>query len=112
MYIALPNFLDLGVDGLAVGGCLSYFTSNWKAFGADPWVVATLEQGYKWEFLKQPRLATQPHILSTALSWVLEDGMDQHQANLLADSAIERVRHCIYPGFYSWWFIIPKREQS
>ena len=95
-----------------MGGHLSHFTSNWKSFGADPCVVATLEQGYKWEFLEQPRLATQPLILSTARSRVVEDGMDQQLAKLLADSAIERVRHCSSPGFYSWWFVIPKKQSG
>ena len=24
--------------------------------------------------------------------------------------AIERVRHCSSPGFYSWWFVILKKQ--
>ena len=47
LYIALPDFLDLDIDVLAVGGRLSHFASNWKTLGIDPCVVATFGQGYR-----------------------------------------------------------------
>ena len=75
-------------------------------------MVATLEQDYKWEFLEQPRLATQPHILSTAHSGEVEDGIDQWLAKLLADSAIEQVENCSSPGFYRQCFIMPKKQSG
>ena len=100
--------VEVGTEHL--GGRLAHYVENWKVLGTDSWVVNTLEQGYKWQLTARPPLMTHPLVVSTPRSLEVELGMDQLLAKLLNIKAVERVVNRNSPGFYSRWFVVPKKQ--
>ncbi len=82
----------------------------WETLGVDPWVVSTMTQGYRLQFLHRPPLTK-----STTFTLVADP---QHREvlvtevnTLLAKRAIREVMQDNHQaGFYSRYFLIPKKD--
>lgn len=81
----------------------------WETLGADPWVVSTMTQGYRLQFRCRPLLTRSP-------TYTVVVDPQQHQAlemeisTLLAKKAIREMLDDQRAGFYSRYFLIPKKD--
>ncbi len=86
--------------------------SRWKALISDPWVLSTLSKGYGIQFRHQPSkfngvrmTVVNDPLRSLALRWEI--------LVLLKKGAVEYVKSLIRSrGFYSTYFLIPKKGGS
>jgi hypothetical protein len=96
-----------------VGGRLRYFWRVWEKLGADPWLVTTLKTGYRLEFETTP-----PPLRRVPLSFPLPSDPTKRVAltelleGLLEKRVVERVSNTESPGFYSRFFVTPKKESG
>lgn len=103
----------MGPDGESLGPAVGSFTTQqlhyWAAHTLDPWVVATLSQGYKLQFRRRP--PTSSRVTVTIISDPAKAlALDQELSALLAKGAIEEVNPLRQPGgFYSRYFLVPKK---
>jgi hypothetical protein len=93
-----------------VGGRLAGYWRNWLVIGADQWIVNMLRDGYRWEFTELPRLSKVPVQNSKSGTSQMFVAMQDQVAKLLEIRAVEEVLDCTSPGFYSRFFIVPKKE--
>ena len=95
---------------IPVGGRLRFFLENWKKIINDQWVLAVIKEGYKLEFTQNP---PQSGIRETLVPSRNLDILNAEVAELLRKNAIEKVpindREC---GFYSTFFLVPKRMEK
>lgn len=90
-------------------GPLSLHAEAWRACGTHPWVMSTITRGYRIQFgTKPPRF--NGVLVSTAQGEAAQV-LEAEIATLLSKGAIQRVPEGeIETGFYSRYFIIPKRD--
>ena len=105
--VSKDNFLLALKPEIPVGGrCL--FLENWKKITTDQWVLDTIKDGYKLEFLKIPPFLGIKH---TVVSSQKEDLISKEMGDLLKKNAIEFVpEREKQSGFYSTLFLIPKKN--
>ncbi|XP_039511917.1 NLR family CARD domain-containing protein 3-like [Pimephales promelas] len=104
--------MDGGPEGLrpAVGQFSYQQLSYWEATTSDPWVIATLTQGYKLQFRRRP-----PAFKGVRMTVVSDPNsslaLKREVAQLLEKGAIEPVDWSErLGGFFSIYFIIPKKD--
>ena len=95
-------------QNLPVGGRLQNFWQTWLDLGAGPKVVQILKEGYTLPFRIRPRLTRSPTVISCYVnphrnSYLLE-GLHQ----LIAENAVELVKHQTHLGFFNRLFLVPK----
>uniref|UniRef100_A0AAV2M5I6 ribonuclease H n=1 Tax=Knipowitschia caucasica TaxID=637954 RepID=A0AAV2M5I6_KNICA len=82
----------------------------WMAMGASPWVVSTMTQGYRIQFLRKPPTSVSPLVVTQVHS--------EHRAVLLSEISTLLEKKAIREvppgdrqvGFYSRYFLIPKKD--
>jgi len=95
-----------------VGGRLKFYWEVWETFHIDPWVVKTLKEGYWIEFSAQPPLTTLP-VPSPISKDPAKATATYDQVNvLLKKGVIVRVKDISSQGFYSRFFVTPKKEKG
>lgn len=89
---------------IPVGGRLQYFNHQWEKITDDKWVLQTLKEGLKLEFLNSP---IQTGARKTIVNFlILEEVL-----KLLEKCAIELVSYMgIQKGFYSTFFLVTKKS--
>lgn len=103
----------VGTESEAIRPAVGYFSHQqlrtWAALAVDPWVVATLTQGYKLQFRRRPHISRRVKV--TVISDpVKAQALDQELSALLAKGAIEAVDPLQQPrGYYSTYFLVPKK---
>ncbi|XP_074505795.1 uncharacterized protein LOC141775954 [Sebastes fasciatus] len=101
---------DPDAPGPAVGRFSQQQLSCWESSTSDPWVVATLSQGYNLQFRRRPPVFSGIR-LSTVRDPTKSQALRQEVATLLGKGAIEELGlETQRGGFYSVYFLIPKRE--
>ncbi|XP_061590737.1 uncharacterized protein LOC133456285 [Cololabis saira] len=98
--------------GPAVGRFSHQHLAYWAAHSPDVWVLRTLSQGYRLQFRRRP-----PPPSGVRETSVRDRGralcLSQEIAKLLDKKAITRVHpHTQSSGFYSTYFLIPKKDTS
>ena len=96
--------------GPAVGRFSQQHLSYWESCTSDPWVLATLSQGYNLQFRCRPPVfsGVRPTTVSDPTK---AQALRQELSTLLEKDAIERVEQSSQQGgFYSVYFLIPKKE--
>ncbi|XP_053190141.1 uncharacterized protein LOC128373962 [Scomber japonicus] len=82
----------------------------WETLGADPWVVSTMTQGYRLQFLHPPPL-TQSATFTLVADPQRREVLAAEIYTLLAKRAIREVTlDNPQAGFYSRYFLIPKKD--
>ena len=92
---------------IPVAGRLRFFLPQWEKITNDQWVLSTIKEGLKLEFLSIPPFSgvKETHVNVQNLPILL-----QEVKKLLEKSAIEPVPlHDIQRGFYSTIFLVPKK---
>lgn len=91
---------------IPVGGRLQYFNHQWEKITDDKWVLQTLKEGLKLEFLNSP---IQTGVRKTIVNFlILEEVL-----KLLEKCAIELVSYMgIQKGFYSTFFLVTKKSEN
>lgn len=96
-----------------MGGRLARFSPVWERFTQDQWVVNTINQGFRIEFVSLPpppsgiRHTPIPRTMECRLA------LQEEVASLLAKQVVEEVpQHEIGQGFYSTFFVVPKKPQG
>ncbi len=86
------------------------FLTAWKLLpNISHWVLQTIEKGYQIQFGSRPPRFVG--ILSTKVAPQQVLVMEQEIKALLEKGAIEYVSHSNREtGFYSWYFIVPKKD--
>ena len=101
----MDNLLLFGRE-IPVGGRLSLFLDFWRSINPSSWVLDIVAQGYYIPFKQLPRsrgIRVTP--LSGDYAPVLLDEVD----TLLQKGAIEPVLENPSEGFYSTYFLVPKK---
>lgn len=93
-----------------MGGRLRYFWRVWETLGVDPWLVSTLKTGYKLEFDKTPPLRKVPLVFPLPSDSTKREALFALLEGLLEKKVVEKVRNPDTPGFYSRFFVTPKKE--
>ncbi|XP_030293378.1 uncharacterized protein LOC115593839 [Sparus aurata] len=93
-----------------VGRFTQQHISYWERETTDPWVVSTLSKGYTLQFRRRP-----PTFCGVKMSVVRDPtkslALSRELASLLDKDAIEPVvGHTRLNGFYSVYFLIPKKD--
>lgn len=89
-----------------VGGRVWAFRSFWKNLPVDSLVAGILEVGYKIPFFKTPRFSG---IRQTPLAGQFANVLLDEVSALLQKQAVEPVLENESEGFYSTYFLVPKR---
>ncbi|XP_074481579.1 uncharacterized protein LOC141761839 [Sebastes fasciatus] len=101
---------DPDAPGRAVGRFSQQQLSCWESSTSDPWVVATLSQGYNLQFRRRPPVFSGIR-LTTVRDPTKSQALRQEISTLLGKGAIEELGlETQQGGFYSVYFLIPKRE--
>ncbi|XP_037627453.1 uncharacterized protein LOC119489291 [Sebastes umbrosus] len=101
---------DPDAPGPAVGRFSQQQLSCWESSTSDPWVVATLSQGYNLQFRRRPPVFSGIR-LTTVRDPTKSQALRQEISTLLGKGAIEELgQETQQGGFYSVYFLIPKRE--
>lgn len=92
---------------LPVGGRLKFFIKEWEKITDDKWVLSTIANGLKLDFLSKPKWegVKQTYVDAKHLPIILSE-----VESLLEKGAIEPVPPSqIKSGFYSTFFLVPKK---
>ena len=89
-------------------GPLARCLSQWKACDPHPWVLNTIEKGYKLQFAGKPPMFEK--VLFSQATGQAADILQAEIASLLSKNAIREVpMHQAHLGFYSRYFIVKKK---
>ena len=89
-----------------MGGRLSFFADQWEKLTDDKWILAIIRTGYKPDFHTRPPLTNQPW-QRIATNPRIADAIEA----LLLKNAIRSVNPAVDgPGFYSHFFLVPKKS--
>ena len=91
-----------------VGGILAKHVQEWEKI-TDPLVLA---QGLKLEFVRTPVLVRDPQLSPLPKEQDKLQGIFQQVGMLLEKKVIERVWNTDSPGFYSRFFVVPKKQNG
>ena len=89
-----------------MGGRLAHFVEKWEEFTDNKWVLSTVQHGFRIPFSKIPPLLSVPIKMSQSSSPFIREEME----TILKKRAVERVQNPGTPGFYSWIFLVPKKN--
>ena len=89
-----------------MGGRLAHFAEKWEEITDNKWVLSIVRNGFRIPFIKIPPLSSVPIRMSQSSSPFLREEIE----NLLNKRAVERVQNRETPGFYSWIFLVPKKN--
>lgn len=89
-----------------VGARLAVFGAEWRTITTDPWIIDTVESGYRLEFTSQPHQAALPRVAK--FNAQLQSICDAEVHSLLGKKAI--IRSQSQGGFVSSLFVIPKKS--
>jgi len=84
----------------------------WEALDIDPWLVRTLKEGYRLEFSSLPPLTTEPVTFPLPRDQVKREAMVELLEVLLQKGVVEVVAKPSTPGFYSRFFVTPKKDSG
>ena len=104
----VPRVTSLGRDHMSP---LATRVEQWRACAVHPWILSTVSQGYRLQFaMKPPRFnGVLVSMASGDSARILEDEI----SSLLRKQAIRAVpNEQAQQGFYSRYFLIPKRGSS
>ena len=107
-----PRAQSPGPDATSPLPCLHPQGSqaSWVALLAHHWVVSTVIEGYRLQFLSTPPVTTVP-ASSTVGDHQHREVLHSEVSTLLAKNAIREVgQEDREAGFYSHYFLIPKRD--
>ncbi len=92
---------------------LSHFIHEWERLpGVSPWVLRTVRSGYTLQFGRNPPRFNGVH-LTEVNSASKASVLQQELSSLLQKGAIEEVPQSdIEQGFFSRYFLVPKRDGS
>ncbi|MCG8045731.1 MAG: hypothetical protein JAY66_08610 [Candidatus Thiodiazotropha taylori] len=93
---------------IPVGGRLKFFVDQWKLITDDQWVISTIRDGLKLEFLKIPPFSgIKETVVNVQNHFILQQEVEK----LLEKGAIEPVPfQDSQRGFYSTFFLVPKKS--
>ena len=94
-----------------VGGILAKYVQEWEKI-ADPLVLKIVAQGLKLEFLRTPVLVRDPQLSPLPKEQDKLQEIFQQAGMLLEKKVIERVWNTNSPGFYSRFFVVPKKQKG
>ncbi|KZS06356.1 Uncharacterized protein APZ42_030218 [Daphnia magna] len=92
-----------------VGGRLQFFAGNWKQITDDPWVLETVSEGLKIDFISEPTRGALP--LPVAMSKEMGQVCDDEVASLISKRAIVEIK----VGSEGWVhsiFAVPKKSKG
>ena len=89
-----------------MGGRLAHFAEKWEEITDNKWVLSIVRNGFRIPFIKIPPLSSVLIRMSQSSSPFLREEIE----NLLNKQAVERVQNPETPGFYSWIFLVPKKN--
>ena len=89
-----------------MGARLAVFGAEWRTITTDPWIIDTVESGYRLEFTSQPHQAALPRVAK--FNAQLQSICDAEVHSLLEKRAI--IRSQSQGGFVSSLFVIPKKS--
>ncbi|KAI9554908.1 reverse transcriptase [Daphnia sinensis] len=92
-----------------VGGRLQFFAGNWKQITDDPWVLETVSEGLKIDFISEPTRGALP--LHVAMSKEMGQVCDDEVASLISKRAIVEIND----GSEGWvhsFFAVPKKTKG
>jgi hypothetical protein len=107
----VPNFPVLPVTG-PIGARLTRFLPNWAVLTTDQWVLNTIAYGHQWEFHSRPPLYRGEKWRFAPQSKKALGPLTQKVEELLHMHAIEKVVDPASPGFYSRFFVLPKKTEG
>ena len=97
-------------DVIPVGGRLVEYRKNWVRIGADQWILDLVTNGYRLEFAERLQLTRMPKRTVLPRDKVRVQALLAQVQMLLEKRVIETVLKPNTPGFYSRFFVVPKRE--
>ena len=93
-----------------VGRFFQQHISYWERETTDPWVVSTLSKGYTLQFRRRPLTLCRVK-MSVVRDPAKSLALSRELASLLDKDAIDPVEwHTRLNGFYSVYFLIPKKD--
>lgn len=107
-YVRTPSPPPLSLTtrlGAKIGGRLQFFASEWGKFSRDPWILNTVSEGLRLEFIREPAQSLYP--FPTSMNGAEFDICDKEIMALLEKGAI---RQASSVGFVSSVFAIPKKS--
>jgi hypothetical protein len=100
------KILEPCLPHLPVGGRLTHFQRDWRLTIRDKFALSVISKGYHLDWVQVPQISN--HVLHTQLkkqTYLLQEEIDQ----MLEKGAIEEVVP-ITPGFWSTFFLVPKKD--
>ena len=97
-------------EELKIDARVATFASNWLMITDDPWVIETVSNGLRLDFLSAPFQSSFPK--SVAMSEDMKTVCDLEVKNLIAKNAITEITGNGSDGFISSFFCVSKRDGS
>jgi hypothetical protein len=107
-YPGLPKF-PLQSQESFLGGRLAQFAQNWALITQDSWVLNTLKEGFQWIFYERPPLLRLLDLSVAPQSSAEMPALRLKVRELLLMNTIELVHDTTSAGFYSRFFVVPKK---
>ncbi|XP_075340396.1 uncharacterized protein LOC142399558 [Odontesthes bonariensis] len=99
-------------QGLPVGCPSQLSRISWEGIVPDPWVVTMVAHGYRLQFRRRPPVFSGVRITAVR-DPILKSVLDNEVRELLLKGAISEVPPSAQrAGFYSKYFIVPKKDGS
>jgi hypothetical protein len=96
-----------------VGGRLAQFAQEWESLTEDQWVLDTVRIGCRIDFTGAPPPDSGVRSTPIPKQSALRNALEEEVHSLLAKAAIEDVPPSqIGQGFYSTFFVVPKKPQG
>ena len=93
---------------IPMGGRLAHFVDQWEELTDNKWVLSIVQNCFKIPFKSIPPLSVVPISLNQSSSPLLREEIIE----LLKKRAVEREQNQGTPGFYSWLFLVPKKNEK
>jgi hypothetical protein len=107
-YPGLPKF-PLQPRESKLGGRLAQYAENWALITQDSWILNTLTHGLQWIFIKRPPLLSLRDPSAAPQTTAEMPALLSKVRELLLMNTIEIVQDTASQGFYSRFFVVPKK---
>jgi hypothetical protein len=107
-YPGLPQF-PLSPKKSLLGCRLALYPKNWALITQDSWILDTLNNGLQWPFLSRPPLLRLNRLQDAPQAAADLPAIKLKVRELLLMNTIEKVQETQSPGFYSRFFVVPKK---
>ena len=107
-YVKPVTNVKLAAQNLPVGARLQNFWKTWLDLGAGPKVVQILKEGYTLPFRIRPKLTRSPTVISLYVNPHRNSYLLEALHQLMAQNAVELVKHQTSLGFFNRLFLVPK----